>query len=660
MSTGRLLLLHLALLIAVADTWAAPPTDPARLRELLHNRESPRGQSQAALLLVQSPSSDAEEIVHEGLRQTDAVDVFSALATAVRLEHDGRFRDDLLAALIGGPPAIRQEAAAALAPTADARVVLRLQALAEDAKHDLPVRQAALWVLGHCGRKSAVVVLLDQLSNENETLRRDAAAALAELTGVAYGVHVARWRAWWEKHKDLDNERWLEERLAYQTSRAHRLEGDLERAKAQVVRLHQQLYARLPLADRLGHVQTLLEHEDPGVRALAVGWSAELLPGADTVGQRVLTDLLLRLSRDGQADVQRAAVLALGRVADDRAFDRLRHLLQRGCEAVRVAAARALTQQARGGPEASARQRQVVPILQKALEDSSLEVVVEVAEDLGVLGAPEAGPVLAVLLRHPSGPVRQAAAQALERVADLNVLDGLLEALDDAVATVRFSLVGALGHAAGDGQTLSEAQRTRLLTRLEGALIRDADPGVRSRAATVLGECGPPAALPALWRRVQAAEENRVQEKSWAALIEILARVGSLELLQEWDHRLAEAKQEPRRLQLLEEIAARWSRREDTKTLAGTVLEALVQTQLEQGKWAAAFPVIRELLTRPGADGEMDKRLRWLLQVGEQALKEGNRSEALRAVQEAQPYLARRKSLAGDFEKLEKKASQER
>jgi HEAT repeat protein len=651
MSASRLLLSHLALLIPVAAA-----ADPARLRELLHDHQHPRGQSQAALLLVQNPTADAEEIVHEGLRQTEAVDVFSALATAVRLEHDSRFRDDLLAALTSGPPPIRQEAAAALAPLADARAVLRLQAVAEDAKLELPVRQAALWVLGHCGRKSAVVVLLDQLSSDNETLRREAATALAELTGLAYGVHVTRWRAWWEKHKDLDNERWLEDRLAYQTSRAHRLEGDLERAKAQVVRLHQQLYARLPLADRLGHVQALVEHDDPAVRTLAVGWSAELLQGADTVGQRVLADLLLRLSRDGQADVQRAAVLALGRVGDERAFDRLRHLLQRGSEAVRVAAARALTQQARGGTEAAARQKQVVPILQKALEDPALEVVVEVAEDLGVLGAPEAGPVLAVLLRHPSGPVRQAAAQALERVADLNVVDGLLEAFDDPVAAVRFSLVGALGHAAGDGQALSDAQRNRLLMRLEGALIRDADPGVRSRAATVLGECGPPAALQALWRRVQAAEDSRVQEKSWAALVEIIVRSGSLELLQEWDHQLAEAKQGPRRLQLLGEAAARWAKREEMRAPAGTVLEALVQAQLEENKWAAAFPGVRELLSRPGGDGDLDKRLRWLLQVGEQALKDGNRAEALRVVQEAQPYLARRKTLAAEFEKLEKQA----
>src|SRR5207245_3120927 len=104
-----------------------------------------------------------------------------------------------------------------------------------------------------------------------------------------------------------------EERLAYQASRAQRLEGDLERARTQIVQLHQRLYARTPAADRMGFVQSLVEHEDPNVRALAVAWSGELLASADTVGQRELTSVLLRLSRDPTLEVQRAAVLALGR-----------------------------------------------------------------------------------------------------------------------------------------------------------------------------------------------------------------------------------------------------------------------------------------------------------------------------------------------------------
>src|SRR5262249_43828328 len=154
---------------------------------------------------------------------------------------------------------------------------------------------------------------------------------------------------------------------------------------------------------------------------------------------------LLRLSHDGNPDVQRPAVLALGRITNQRTFDQLQRLLREGKTIVRAAAAHALAQQALAkvpgsvpavppaDPEPGLRNpeqvRKVVPLLQKALDDPALEVVVAAAEDLGTLGVPEAGPVLATLLRHQSESVRQTAAQALERVADPAVLSGVLAGL---------------------------------------------------------------------------------------------------------------------------------------------------------------------------------------------------------------------------------------
>jgi len=649
--------LGLGMLLPAVDGSEPLPRDPATLREMLFDGQHPRLQSQAALLLVQNRSPDGDDVIRRGLRQTDAPEVFHALASALRLSRDSRFVPDLLAALSSGNATIRQSAARALAGLADGAIILRLQALVEDTKADAAVRQTATWTLGRCGHRSALVALLDQLSNPDESLRQAAADALAELTGQQFGLDLTRWRAWWACRKDMSNDQWLAERLSYQSSRARRLEGELERSRAQIVRLHQQLYNRLPAGDRLGHVQSLADSEDPTVRALAVGWSVELLPGADAVGQLTLTDLLLQWSHDGNADVQRAAVLALGSAQDQRAFDRLVLLLQGIQPTVRAAAARALAQQVKGsGPEALVRQRKVVPALQRALDDPALEVVVEAAESLGALGIPEAGPVLTVLLRHPSRSVRQIAAQALERVADLSSLDGMLDALEDPAVNVRFSLVGAIGHAVGDGRSLGEPERTRLWSRLDGLFLRDADPGVRSRAATVFGQCGPPSALPTLWRRVLASEDSRVQDKAWAAMMEIIIRSANADLLREWDRVLAESKQGPRRLQLLGETSTRWQKREESRPVAGSAYEALVQAQLEEGKWATAFPSVREMLARPGNDADLDRRLRWLLTVGQQALKEGNRAEALHVVQEAQPFLTRKLALAADFEKLEKQA----
>jgi HEAT repeat protein len=655
------LMLSMGMLLAQpAAPTGRPAPDPARLREMLHDRTHPGERSQAALMLVQNETAEAEAIVRQGLRQTDEPEVALALASALWFERDGRFSEELLAALIAGTSAVRLAAAQTLAVTADTAILDRLQTIVEDPRFDSPVRQQALQAIGWTGKKAAVAVLIDQLACPDEGVQRTAAALLAELTGLPYGLDLARWRTWWQQQKDRPAEQWLEDRLAYQSSRAQRLENELRRTKAQLVLLHQQFYQRLPAADRLGHVQTLADHEDPTVRGLAVGWSSELIAAADSVGQRALGNLLLRLSNDGTVEVQRPAVLALGRINDPRAFEQLRRLLEQAKPPVRAAAAHALTQQAlarTGGAELAPRNsdsvRKVVPLLQKALDDPALEVVVAAAEDLGTLGVPEAGPVLAVLLRHSSESVRQAAAQALERIAEPAVLDSVLTGLDDPSLTVRFSLVGALGRIASDPRGLTGAQRSRMLTRLEDLLLRDPDAGVRSRAATIIGQTGAQVELPFLWRRLQSREDSRVQEKTWSAIVEILGRSANLELVRQWDRTLTDAGQGARRLEMLTEISDRWKKDEAARPLVPGTTELLVQAQLDQGRWAAGLPLLRELLDRTSDSTDLDRRLRLLLRIAERAARDGNPAEALRAVREAQPFLPRTSGLAGEFERFE-------
>ncbi len=225
------ILLGLGMLLAHSD--AAPRTpDLSQLQEMLHDRQHPPSQNQAALLLVQCSLEDAEKTVREGLRSLENVEVFLALAAAVRLHQDRRFLDELFAALSARRPPIREAAAQTLAVLADAHLVTRLQKLAAEREAEPAVRQIALWTLGRCGSKQAARILLDCLNDDNEALRRAAAAALHDLSGQDYGLDVSRWQSWWGRHKDLTKERWLETRLGYQTSRAYRLDGDLTRSRA--------------------------------------------------------------------------------------------------------------------------------------------------------------------------------------------------------------------------------------------------------------------------------------------------------------------------------------------------------------------------------------------------------------------------------------------
>jgi HEAT repeat protein len=661
MSTIQAVIVGVSLCLPVGDAHPTTAPDLARLREVLHDRGQPVEQSQAALLLLQVHNPDADRILHRALQELESPDVFLAVTSALRLCEDPRFNADLWAAVVLDRAALRQSAADTLAMLADPAMMRKLEALAANAKARIEVRQAVLLALGRSGRRHAAATLIAQL-NGPDALKQTAADALTELTGHAYGDNVDRWRAWWAVHGQVSDEHWLQDRLYYQASRARRLADELERSHSQVLHLEQQLYSRLPTADRLNHVLGLVDADDADVRALAVGWSMELLPGTDAAGRQTLSDILLRLSHDSAEAVQRQAVLALGRLNQPRAFARLSDLLRTGRTSVRAAAARAMTQQAGNGSadgagSDSTRRGQVVGALQKALEDPSWQVVVEAAEDLGSLGVPEAGPVLTALLHHSSEPVRQTAARALERVADVTVLDGLLTALTDSTVAVRFSLVGALGHAAGDGHGLTVSQRVALLDRLEDLLERDPDAGVRSRAATVLGQCGTPELLPLLWRRLQAAEDIRVQDKAWLAMVAIIARSKNLLLLKTWAGQVAGTPADGRRLQLLSAVADAWKAREETASLVGPALEALVQAQLDQEKWASALPLIRELLKRPSSTAETQRRLRWLLLAGQQALQTGNPADCLHIAEDAQPYLRGNATLAAQFMALSAKAS---
>jgi HEAT repeat protein len=616
---------------------ANPGMDFAQLRELLHDRQDPRGQSQAALLLVQSTAAEAERLVRQGLRHVDNEEAFLALAAAVRMRQDPRFTGELVAALLSNKPRLRQAVAEALAVLPSPDLLRKLEVIARDEKADIRVRQTALWAMGRTGRHAAAGVLVGFV-DAPEDLRRIALPALSELTGLNY-TEPARWKDWWARNKDLSHEKWLDLRLNYQSSRAARLEGELLRSRAQVLRLHQQLYARLPVAERYAHLQVLREHEDPGVRALAVVFSTELLPTAPPAELEALSRGIVRLSEDSHAEVQRAAVLALGRLKNAESFGKLKDLLATGPVSVRVAAARALAAQSAGTTaDARARQKQAVPLLQKALEDPSLEVVAEAAEAMGSLGASEAGPVLTSLLRHSSDGVRQTAAQALERTADSSLADGLLAGLEDGVAAVRFSLVGAVGKALCG--TCSAETRKKLLTRLETAMKRDPDAGVRGRAATVLGESGGPEQMAPLWETVQVGE-GRVQEKAWEAMGEVIARAGSIKLLESWDRELTRLKQGPRRIELWSRAFARWDPRSEQRDLATAALEGLAEAQADEGKWAAALPHARALMGRRAEAGEAERSrvLKLLLRIGQQALAEGHRAEALRIAQDARPYL---------------------
>ncbi|MEY4946896.1 MAG: hypothetical protein RIR22_1597 [Planctomycetota bacterium] len=630
-----------------------PASDIARLRELLADKKQPQLQAQAAYLILQQQTTLATETVKQYLRDPRNVEVFTAFAGAIKLRRDGRFSEELIEALSIELPAVRQAAVEALGASVDGKATFKLKQIAENNRSEDNIRQQAIIALGKTGKKNAAETLLKLFIDPKESIRQTSRQALAELIGEDLGRDSVTWQLWFDERKNLSSEAWLEERLAQRNAKLTRLEGELDSSRNRNRTLYQQLYSRLGPTEKIPFFQGLLDHEDPAVRLLLAGWLAEAL-GEESY-RKPAGEMLLSFSRDPIEEVRRQAVLGLGRWNDKACLNRLLLIIQSDQTAVRAAAARSLAMQAKGN-DGAARMVLVLPALQNALSDPALEVVVEAAEDLGSLGVPAAVPLLAGLLKHKEVAVRKTAAQALERIADIAVLEELLVGLEDPDVGVRLGILGAVSRAVNQAKAIKEDDKLRLQSRMEIILLKDPDAGVRARSATLLGEFGTVSHLATLWKAAVAEGDPRIQEKSWLAFLEILSKSKDLKLINEWN--VIVRKEAPlRRVNFLVELLGKMQPATmNPKIELAPVRELLVQCGIENQKWLPAWSALRELPQALEPE-EIEKRLGLLYQIAEIALKEQAAPDVLQMVDFARPLFVGRKKLQADFEELYRKAN---
>lgn len=630
-----------------------PASDIARLRELLADKKQPQLQAQAAYLILQQQTPLATETVKQYLRDPRNVEVFTAFAGAIKLRRDGRFSEELIEALSIELPAVRQAAVEALGASADGKAAFKLKLIAENNNLGESTRQQAIIALGKTGKKSAAETLLKLFIDPKESIRQTSRQALAELIGEDLGRDSVTWQLWFDERKNLSLEAWLEERLAQRNAKLTRLEGELDSSRNRNRTLYQQLYSRLGPTEKIPFFQGLLDHEDPAVRLLLTGWLAEAL-GEESF-RKSAGEMLLSFSRDPIEEVRRQAVLGLGRWNDKACLNRLLLIIQSDQTAVRAAAARSLAMQAKGN-DGAARMVLVLPALQNALSDPALEVVVEAAEDLGSLGVPAAVPLLAGLLKHKEVAVRKTAAQALERIADISVLEELLAGLEDLDVGVRLGILGAVSRAVNQAKMIKDEDRVRLQNRMESILLKDPDAGVRARSATLLGDFGTVNHLTTLWKAAITEGDPRIQEKSWQAFLEILSKSKNLKLINEWN--LIVRKEAPlRRINFLVDLLTKMQPATmNPKNELAPLRELLVQCGIENQKWLPAWSALRELPQALSPD-EIEKRLNLLIQIAEIALKEQAAPDVLQMVDFARPLFVGRKKIQADFEELYRKAN---
>lgn len=208
------------------------------------------------------------------------------------------------------------------------------------------------------------------------------------------------------------------------------------------------------------------------------GWLVlVLLARSFSHGTPVSVDVRIRdLGAEG-AVVRRSAAVALGEVGDRSAVAALAKALSDGDAGVRREAAKALGCIKDGAATGG---------LIGALSDGDANVRFYAAYALGEIKDTKAAEGLLRALRDPDWNVRNQAAWSLREIRDPSVIRGAIATLKDAATDV--SLVGWI---------IKQTDAAGAVVPLV-AMLKEADAGVRERAARVLGGLGEAAAEPLL------------------------------------------------------------------------------------------------------------------------------------------------------------------
>jgi len=455
------------------------------------------GGAEAVKALVATLRNDQDKIVRisaaRALRQIGSSEAIKALITALRSDKDESVRTRLvieLGQLESGRAVqalvvtlredrdriVRATAAISLGRIGGAQAIEALTNTLKDKDEDEAVWRVAIGVLGLIWDIPQLV----RLSEENETVRQDAATALGQ----------------------QGDKRAIEPLKATLRDRDENVRYKATCALGQIW--------NLPQLVRLGDSEAKVRQR----AALALG----------KIHDARATEPLTAFLKDGNPGVRWAAAQALGQLGDERAVDPLIEALDDSNKYVQRAAAEALQRLA---PWA-------MPRLIAALRDSSYWFRRrKAAETLAQIGEPSS---LIEALRHHDRHVRRSAAEALVKRTESQAVIPLIDALEDDDNYVRRKAAEALGKIQ-DPHTVKPLIKVlegdedwyvrRAVTEAMGdighpsavasliAALEDDEWPVREMAAKALGKIRDPRAVgpliealegdwPALWRVAEA------------------------------------------------------------------------------------------------------------------------------------------------------------
>ncbi len=186
-----------------------------------------------------------------------------------------------------------------------ATVTNKLVGLAVDKALNVRIRRGAIVALGYHRNRDLVGVLIGLLSSQQPTQVRSAAAnSLSRLTGIYhFGLDLTKWSAWWEAHRDLDEQRWLSSLIDNFANHASALTVDNQRITQRLVEAQRQLYLATPTEERTAMLEKMLNAPELPMRLMALDLIVQRLVDQQPIGETLRGALILALS-DPSAQVR--------------------------------------------------------------------------------------------------------------------------------------------------------------------------------------------------------------------------------------------------------------------------------------------------------------------------------------------------------------------
>lgn len=224
--------------------------------------------------------------------------------------------------------------AVALGRFDDHRVLKRLTDQAVDNAAPVARRRGCILALGYHRSQATARLLLTLIQPNNPPPVRTAAfTSLMLMTGIdEFGSDLGRWQRWWEQHRRVSEEQWLEELLTYHARKNEQAMAQSQKLQARVVELQRQLYRATAQDARPALLAAMLADALEPCRSLAIDLVIQRLTDAQPVNPPLREALLARLD-DASPAIRQGTARILRELADAGGADAVAQRLADGREA---------------------------------------------------------------------------------------------------------------------------------------------------------------------------------------------------------------------------------------------------------------------------------------------------------------------------------------